>query len=144
MSTLSIPVSDRDHYFGSPTASVTVVEYGDYECPHCGFAERVVQRLADRLGDQWRFVFRNFPLTTVHHHAQHAAEAAAAAGAQGMFWEMHDFLFAHQQSLSDRDLVNDAVLLGVDRDQFVADMAAHRFAERVREDFLAGARSGVN
>lgn len=143
-SRLSIPVSERDHYFGSPTAAVTVVEYGDYECPHCGLAERTVQELAARLGDEWRFVFRNFPLTTAHPHAQHAAEAAEAAGAQGLFWEMHDFLFAHQESLSDRDLVRDAVLLGADRDQFVADMTEHRFAERVREDFLAGARSGVN
>lgn len=143
-SQLTIPVSSRDHQFGPRDAAVTVVEYGDYECPYCAQAHLVVKDLADRLGKSWRFVFRNFPLTNVHPHAQHAAEAAEAAGAQGLFWEMHDNLFLHQDSLADRDLVRDASLLGVEEQQFVDDLRDHKFAERVREDFLGGARSGVN
>ncbi|BBO30768.1 DsbA family protein [Lacipirellula parvula] len=141
---LTLPVSARDHQFGDRRAAVTIVEYGDYECPYCARAHLVVKDLADRLGDAWNFVFRNFPLTTIHPHAQHAAEAAEAAGAQGLFWEMHDYLFLHQDSLSDRDLVRDASLLGVEEQQFVDDLRDHKFADRVREDFLSGARSGVN
>ena len=141
---LVIPVSLRDHQFGPHDAAVTVVEYGDYECPHCARARLVIKELADRLGTIGRFVFRNFPLTTVHPHAQHAAEAAEAAGDQGLFWEMHDYLFLHQDSLADRDLVHDASLLGVDQSQFLEDLREHKFANRVREDFLGGARSGVN
>ena len=141
---LTTPVTSRDHQFGGRDAAVTVVEYGDYQCPYCSRAHLVVKDLADRLGDRWRFVFRNFPLNMIHPHAQHAAEAAEAAGAQGLFWEMHDYLFLHQDSLADRDLVRDASLLGVEQYQFVEDLRDHRFADRVREDFLGGARSGVN
>lgn len=141
---LTLPTSARDHQFGGHNAAVTVVEYGDYECPYCARAHLLVKDLADRLGESWNFVFRNFPLTTVHPHAQHAAEAAEAAGAQGLFWEMHDYLFLHQDSLSDRDLVRDASLLGVEEQRFVDDLHDHKFAERVREDFLSGVRSGVN
>ena len=139
-----LPVSPRDHQFGPRDAAVTVVEYGNYECPQCARAHLVIKDVADRLGSTWRFVFRNFPLTTIHPHAEHAAEAAEAAGAQGLFWEMHDYLFLHQDSLADRDLVRDASLLGVEKPQFVEDLRDRKFAARVREDFLSGARSGVN
>ena len=139
-----LPVSPRDHQFGPRDAAVTVVEYGNYECPQCARAHLVIKDVADRLGSTWRFVFRNFPLTTIHPHAEHAAEAAEAAGAQGLFWEMHDSLFLHQDSLADRDLVRDASLLGVEKPQFVEDLRDRKFAARVREDFLSGARSGVN
>ena len=139
-----LPVSPRDHQFGPRDAAVTVVEYGNYECPQCARAHLVIKDVADRLGSTWRFVFRNFPLTTSHPHAEHAAEAAEAAGAQGLFWEMHDYLFLHQDSLADRDLVRDASLLGVEKPQFVEDLRDRKFAARVREDFLSGARSGVN
>jgi protein-disulfide isomerase len=142
--TLVLPVSDRDHIKGPKTAPVTLVEYGDYECPYCGQAYYVVKELEQLMGKRMRFVFRNFPLTTVHPHAEHAAEAAEAAGAQGKFWEMHDCLFEHQQALDDVHLVAYATKLDLDVAQFSRDMAEHRLAGRVREDFLSGVRSGVN
>ena len=92
---LALPVSERDHIRGPAAAPVTLVEYGDYECPYCGQAYPVVEAVRRQLGDTLRFVFRHFPLAQVHPHALHAAEAAEAAGAQGKFWEMHDTLFTH-------------------------------------------------
>jgi len=103
-----------------------------------------VKDLEESLGDLLCFVFRNFPLTTVHPHAEHAAEAAEASGAQGKFWEMHDCLFEHQKALHDRDLVDYATEIGLDVFLFIREMTAHRYADRVREDFLSGVRSGVN
>src|SRR6266566_10155949 len=98
---LTVPVGPRDHRQGPEDAPVTLVEYGDYECPYCGAAHPVVKEIQQRLGDQLCFVFRHFPLTQIHPHAEHAAEAAEAAGAQGKFWQMHDTLFEHQQALDD-------------------------------------------
>ena len=141
---LTLPVGRRDHLLGPATAPVTLVEYGDYECPHCGQAHPVVHHLQRLLGRQLRFVFRQFPLTTVHPHAQHAAEAAEAAGAQGKFWAMHDILFTHQQALDDDDLVQYAATLGLALSRFSSELARHSHAARVREDFLGGVRSGVN
>jgi len=141
---LSLPVSERDHVQGDPHASVTLVEYGDYECPHCGRAYPIVKDVQRRLGATLRLVFRNFPLAEMHPHAQHAAEAAEAAGAQGRFWEMHDALFEHQRSLDDRSLVQYAKALGLDHDKLQSDVTAHVYAPRVREDFVSGVRSGVN
>ena len=103
-----------------------------------------VKDLEESLGDLLCFVFRNFPLTTVHPHAEHAAEAAEASGAQGKFWEMHDCLFEHQKALHDRDLVDYATEIGLDVFLFIREMTAHRYADRLREDFLSGVRSGVN
>jgi protein-disulfide isomerase len=97
-----------------------------------------------RLGDRMRFVFRNFPLTQAHPHAQHAAEAAEAAAVQGKFWEMHDYLFEHQQALDDAHLVHYAVALHLDEETFKREMTTHVYTNRVREDFLSGVRSGVN
>ncbi len=144
MARLSLPVSERDHIQGNPKAPLTLVEYGDYECPYCGAAYPVVKQVQDRLRDQLRFVFRNFPLSQIHHHAQSAAEAAEAAGGQGTFWEMHDTLYEHQDALDYLDLVQYAADLGLDMSKFELDMTAHAYAERVREDFLSGVRSGVN
>jgi protein-disulfide isomerase len=141
---LTVPVSERDHILGPVMAPVTLVEYGDYECAYCGQAHPVVKQLQRLLGRQLCFVFRHFPLTTVHPHAQHAAEAAEAAGAQGKFWAMHDVLFAHQQALDDDNLVQYAAALGLDLSRFISELARHIHAARVREDFLSGARSGVN
>ena len=141
---LSLPVSDRDHAQGAADAVVTLVEYGDYECPHCGRAYPIVQEVQRRLGPQLRFVFRNFPLGELHPHAQHAAEAAEAAGAQGQFWEMHDAIFEHQRALDDRHLVQYAQVLGLDHERLQRDLASHTYAGRVREDFRSGVRSGVN
>ena len=141
---LTRPVDSNDHSQGSPDAVVTLVEYGDYECPHCGRAHPIVKEIQRRLGSQLQFVFRNFPLSEIHPHAQHAAEAAEAAGAQHKFWEMHDTIFEHQRALSDQQLVRYAVDLGADEGQFTRDFMSHVYQGRVREDFLSGIRSGVN
>src|SRR5437016_7947654 len=106
---LILPVGSRDHIRGPLTASITLTEYGDYECPYCGEAYPIIKAIQERLGDRLCFAFRNFPLFKSHPHAQHAAEAAEAAGAQGQFWEMHDLLYAHQQALKDKNLAEYAV-----------------------------------
>jgi protein-disulfide isomerase len=144
MAQLSLPVSERDHIQGADDARVTLVEYGDYECPYCGQAYPIVQAIQKKMGDRLRFVFRNFPLAQLHPHAQNAAEAAEIAGAQGKFWEMHDHLFENQRSLWDNRLKEYAATLGLDTDRFAQDLEAHTYADRVREDFLSGVRSGVN
>jgi len=141
---LTVEVRQRDHQQGPEAAPVTLVEYGDYECPYCGEAYPIVKEIKLRLGDRLRFVFRNFPLTQSHPHAEHAAEAAEAAGAQGKFWQMHDYLFEHQQALDDAHLVHYAVALQLDEQTFKREMTTHMHANRVREDFLSGVRSGVN
>ena len=137
-------VSQRDHQQGPETAPVTLVEYGDYECPYCGEAYPIVKEIQRRLGNRLRFVFRNFPLTQSHPHAEHAAEAAEAAAVQGKFWEMHDSLFEHQRALDDAHLVQYAIVLNLDKERFVREMTEHVHTNRVREDFLSGVRSGVN
>src|SRR5438067_1320627 len=141
---LTPPVSQRDHQQGPETAPVTVVEYGDYECPYCGEAYPIVKEIQLRLGERLRFVFRNFPLKEAHPHAQHAAEAAEAAGAQGKFWEMHDRLFERQFALDDDYLIEYAGDLGLDAARFRRELDAGTHAPRVREDFRSGVTSGVN
>jgi protein-disulfide isomerase len=142
---LILPVtSDRDHIQGSSTAPVTLVEYGDYECPYCGRAYPIIKEVQRHLGNKLRFVFRNFPLTEVHPHAQHAAEAAEAAAVQDRFWKMHDYLYEHQQALDDKYLEKYAENLGLNLAKFNIDMSSHVHAGRIREDFLSGVRSGVN
>jgi len=141
---LTLPVSDRDHIEGPADAAVTLVEYGDYECPYCGAAYPIVKEVQARMGDRLRFVFRNFPLTTSHPHAERAAEAAEAAGAQGTFWPMHDLLYENQRRLRDEDLRAYGEQLGLDLERFGRELADHVHAERVREDFMSGVRSGVN
>ena len=111
---LTLPVGERDHIQGPATAQITLVEYGDYECPYCGQAYPIVKELQKRLGKRLRFVFRNFPLSTMHPHAEHAAEAAEAAGAHGKFWEMHDALYENQEALDDVRLVEYAAAVGLD------------------------------
>lgn len=144
MTSLTVPVNEYDHIRGKPNAPLTLLEYGDYECPYCGAAHPIVQQVLLRMGDRLRFVFRHFPLAQIHPHAEHAAEAAESAGAQGKFWEMHDTLFENQRFLDDRHLVEYAVQLGVDIPRFERDMATHAYAERVGQDFMSGVRSGVN
>ena len=142
---LTTPVNEeRDHVTGPETAPVTLVEYGDFECPYCGRAYPIVKSIQDALGDELRFVFRNFPLADVHPHAEHAAEAAESAGAQGIFWEMHDTLFEHQDELDDAALVAYGEALGLDASQLARDIEDGAYEDRVREDFRSGVRSGVN
>jgi protein-disulfide isomerase len=123
---------------------VTLLEYGDYECPFCGAAHPVVDQVLQIVGDDMCFAYRHFPLTRIHPHAQQAAEAAEAAGAQGRFWPMHDLLFANQDRLAIGDLVGYAAALGLDVGRFALELDNHVHAPRVREDFLSGVRSGVN
>lgn len=145
LSMLSLPVSeDRDHILGPRTAPVTLVEYGDYECPHCGRAHFILQDLMSQAGNQVRLVYRNFPLTEVHPHAQQAAEAAEAAGVQDRFWEMHDALFENQDALDLEDLISYADELGLDVKRFRAELVRGVHAPRVQEDIVSGVQSGVN
>ena len=144
MSTLTVPVGPDDHTSGPDDAPVTLLEYGDFECPHCGRAYPLVKAIKERLGDELRFAFRNFPLTQSHPHAQHAAEAAEAAGAQGEFWKMHDKLFENQDSLEDNHLVAYADEIGIDTERFVQELEAEAYASDVSDDFRNGIRSGVN
>ncbi len=142
---LILPVDcKRDHCSGSHRAPVTLLEYGDYECPYCGQAYGIIKDIQDKLADRLCFAFRNFPLTQVHPHAQHAAEAAEAAGAQNRFWEMHDLLYENQDALDDYSLREYASELGLDMKRFDFEMMMHVHAPRVREDFRSGIMSGVN
>jgi protein-disulfide isomerase len=140
---LVLPVGERDHVQGPANALVTLVEYGDYECPYCRAAVPIVEELQRLLGDQLRFVFRHFPLTGLHPHAQQAAEAAEAAAAQARFSEMHAALFEHQEALDDDHLVQYAAELDLDTTRIRRELGAHSHAGRVREDFESGVRSGV-
>jgi protein-disulfide isomerase len=144
MPQLSHAVTDEDHTQGPSAAPLTLVEYGDYQCPSCGEAHSVVKAVQKALGDRLRFVFRNFPLTTIHSHAQHAAEAAETAGALGQFWEVHDTLYEHQTALADGNLMDYAAELGLNTQAFQLSMTQHAQADRVKQDFLGGVRSGVN
>jgi len=135
---------DRDHIQGPADAAVTLVQYGDYECPYCGEAYPILKEVQARMGERLRFVFRNFPITTSHPHAERAAEAAETAAAQGRFWEMHDLLYENQKRLRDEDLHAYAEQLGLDVELFDKEMADQAHVERVHEDFMSGVRSGVN
>src|SRR5215470_2904738 len=140
---LVAPVSERDHSQGPATAAVTLVQYGDYECPYTRQSTTVVKAIQPQLGDQLRFVFRNFPLTEIHPRALHAAFAAEAAAAQGKFWEMHDYIFHHQHTLEDSDLEQFAEAVGLNLEQYARDMAEERGFARIEEDVEGGERSGV-
>lgn len=141
---LTIPVGENDHVQGPDGARVTLVEYGDYECPHCGRAYLIVKEVQKKMGDKLRFVFRNFPLTRAHPHALHAAEAAEIAATQGKFWEMHDTLFENQNALDDESLIAYAASVGLDVEKFRESLQNGTFEEKVREDFMGGVESGVN
>ena len=138
------PVDGDDHSTGPEDAPVTLVEYGDFECPYCGQAYPVVKAVQEQLGDQIRFVFRNFPITGSHPHAEHAAEASEAAAAQNHYWEMHDTLFENQSALDDQDLLEYANKLGLDVNQFRMELESGVYATDVEEDVSSGVRSGVN
>jgi protein-disulfide isomerase len=141
---LAVPVNEKDHTLGPTNAPVTLVEYGDFECPHCGRAHPIVQAIRRYMGEELRFVYRHFPLVEAHPHAQSAAEASEAAGAQGRFWEMHDILFRNQQALEPEDLLLYAARIGVDAQRVARELAAGTWTKKVRDDFRGGVRSGVN
>ena len=141
---LTLPNPERDHISGSADGSIKLLEYGDYECPFCAEAQPIVKEVQRRLGDDLLFAFRNFPLTNIHPHSEHAAEAAEAAGAQGNFWGMHDVLFENQGALEDENLAEYAAELGLDKTRLIREVASEAYARRIREDFKSGVRGGVN
>jgi protein-disulfide isomerase len=142
--TLTVPVGPDDWSDGPADAPVTFVEYGDFECSHCGRMEPVLQELRRQAGAGMQFVYRHFPITGSHPHAEAAAEAAEAAGMQGAFWPMHDTLFANQDALTEPDLVNYAAGHGLNAETVAADLANRVYEPNVRDDFMSGVRSGVS
>jgi protein-disulfide isomerase len=144
MSGLKRSIDAHDWAKGPAAAPVTLLEYGDFECPFCGRAWVELKQLESLLEDHLRFVFRHFPLSQAHPHAMLAAEAAEAAGDQGKFWEMHDTLYRNQHHLEAPALVGYAADLGLDLARFSRDLQEHRHFAKVRRDFLEGVRSGVN
>jgi len=140
---LAVAVTERDHVRGAADAPVTLVEYGDYECPYCARAYPVVKEILARMGGKVRVVYRHFPQNSVHPHAAVAAQAAEAAGAQGKFWEMHDILYEHQDELGEGDMLHFALLAGVEVYRFESAVSSEVFGRRVRDDYNGGVRSGV-
>lgn len=141
---LTFPDPGRDHIQGRHDAPITLLEYGDFECPACGASYPIVKAIKNEIGEDLCFAFRHFPLANVHPHAQRAAEAAEAAGVQGKFWPMHDRLFEEQEALEIEDLTHHAEALHLDLTRFVRELLASTHRERVREDFRRGVRAGVN
>jgi protein-disulfide isomerase len=136
---LAVALEPTDHMLGSEHARVTIVEYGDFECPSCKVAATTPMLLLERFPNRIRFVFRHFPLQEAHPHALMAAEASEAAAAQGKFWPMHDVLFQNQAHLKDKDLYRYAAGLGLDMARYKAEMDDHIYLQKVREH-IAGAR----
>ncbi len=147
-SRLRPPVSVEDHAQGPDDAPATLVEYGDYECPHCARAYPIIKEVQARLGDRLRFVYRDFPLRESHPQAEHAAAAALWAGESGKFWEMHDALFERRRDgpgwLDDDRLLAYASELGLDASDLERALGEERYGPRVRASFISGVRSGVN
>jgi protein-disulfide isomerase len=137
-------VHEWDHVRGTLESPFTLVEYGDYECPDCGRLFTMLRDLQGQLKGRLRLVYRHYPLSGIHKHAQMAAEAAEAADAQGRFWEMHDLLFENQGALERKDLIRYAEQLGLDADRFRRELKEGRHQERVRQNFIAGVQNGVN
>jgi len=142
--TLAVPVNKHDHILGPTTAKVTLVEYGDFECPYCGQAYHVVHPLLDQFDKDVRFVYRHFPLADLHPHAVMAAEAAEAGGAQRRFWPMYHLIFQNQHALEPDNLLEYAVAAGLDLDQFERDMVEHVHLPRIEKHLESGLQSGVH
>lgn len=137
-------ILEDDWIRGAEDAPVTLLEYGDFECPYCGMVFPVLHRLVDEDAETIRLVFRHFPNTNTHPHALPAAEAAEAAGAHGKFWKMHDMLFTHQDRLEDEDLLAYADAIGLETERFARELRTRRYREEVRRDFRRGIQDGVN
>jgi protein-disulfide isomerase len=144
MSTLKPPVNSDDHHRGNVNAAITLVEYGDFECPYCGRAHPLIKRLLKEKGKELHFVFRNFPLREIHPHAYMSATAAEAAGKQGKFWEMHDLIFENQDKLNENYLLSLAEGLSLNLEQFAKDSKSKEVQNKIEMDFESGIRSGVN
>jgi protein-disulfide isomerase len=144
MSILKAPITQSDHVRGPATAPITLVEYGDYECPHCGLAYPIVEQVQLHFRGRMRFVFRHFPLTEVHPHAEIAAESAEFAGSYGLFWDMHDALFENQSKLSIATIFQIGRELGLPEVAMRNALESGQYRNKVRSDFMGGIRSGVN
>lgn len=144
MSKLKPAVNTGDHHFGNQQASVILVEFGDFECPHCSHAHPLIKRLLKEMGDDIHFVFRHFPLQEIHPHAYMAAIAAEAAGKQNKFWQMHDLIFENQQRLNANVLLDLAQEINLELQQFASDWKSEPVQGKVESDFESGVRSGVN
>ena len=144
MSTLKNPVSSNDHILGNAEAPCVLVEYGDYECPHCAAAHPMVQAIEKHFGDRMAFVYRNFPLTRIHPYAQPAAEVAEFAGSKGKFWQMHDQLFENQERLGIDLFAELAEEMGLSREEMEAALENNTFTNQINKEFTGGVRSGVN
>ena len=141
---ITVPVNiGSDHIRGQVNAPITIVEYGDYECPYTGMAYPIVKEIMKRFSDKVYFVFHNFPLNEIHPHAQHAAEAAEAAAAQDKFWQMHDYLFEHQKALDDSHLLEYAQKVGLDIEKFKQELSRHIYAPLIEKSLKDGIASGV-
>jgi len=140
---LLLPIHAEDHVYGPESADFTLVEYGDYECPDCGRLFQIIRDLQATLGDRLRIVYRHYPVSGSHPHAQEAAEAAEAAGAQERFWEMHDLLFQSQNALNHKDLLGYGEGLSLDMNRFRGELKKRTYEDRVREDFRRGVQNGV-
>jgi protein-disulfide isomerase len=144
MSKLKLAINSNDHHFGNASAAITLVEYGDFECPHCKHAHLLIKRLLREKGNDFNFVFRNFPLQEVHPHAYTAAITAEAAGKQDKFWEMHDLIFENQDRLNTNFLMSLSESIGLDMKQFAKDSKSTEIQNKIEMDFESGVRSGVN
>ncbi|RDC55473.1 DsbA family protein [Pedobacter chinensis] len=144
MSTLKPEVNSKDHVQGSDSASITIVEFGDYQCPYCGDAYPIIKEIQDAFGNQIKFVFRNFPLQKSHELAYPAAIAAEAAALQDKFWEMHDAIYENQYRLTDQLFNELAEKIGLNTEQFQEDSLSDEIKQKVEDDFESGVRSGVN
>ena len=144
MSKLRVPISARDHVAGSREAVVTLVEYGDYQCPHCAAAQPNVRRAQAQFGERLALVYRHFPMTEIHSHALVAAQTAEFAGEHGLFWEMHEAIFQNQRRLSQTMLFALASTFGLSQVQLRDAINRNRYLDRINEDFIGGIRSGVN
>lgn len=144
MSNLKVPVSADDHIQGNTNAPITLLEYGDFQCPHCAMAHSVVKRLERQFGDRMRYVYRNFPLTEIHPMAEPAAEAAEFAGANGKYWPMHDAIFDNQRSLTAELLVDLAARLQLNSDELAGAVDEQRYLERISRDVEGGEQAGVH
>jgi len=144
MSVLKLPVNPSDHHRGNVNATKTLVEYGDFECPHCKHAHLFIKRLLKEKGTKLDFVFRNFPLRKIHPHAYMSAVTAEAAGEQGKYWEMHDLIFENQDRLNENYLFSLAQDVGLDLAKYTKDSKSSEIQDKIEKDFESGIRSGVN
>ncbi len=144
MNILKVPVTPDDHIQGNINAPITLVEYGDFQCPYCGAAFPIIKEVQNNFGDQLRFVFRHFPLSEVHEFAKAAASTAEFAGTYHKFWEMHDEIYENQDMLSEEMLTQLADSMGLNSKELLKAIKNNKFESKIQKDFMGGVRSGVN